>query len=539
MAKYKYIGSFPKPFLADLAAGRVLPFIGAGFSKNAEIPKDSKMLEWDELGEAFASDIQGYKYKNNAIDAISAYAHEYSRTSLIEKLSKLLLINTVKPGKTHRAFCELQFDIVCTTNFEFLLEAAYAAIAKFCQPIIDEEQLSISGIKAGVSLLKLHGDLHHPKRLVATEEDYDKFLSNYPMLATFLANLLITRTAFFIGYSVDDTDFRQVWQLIKDRLGDLRRKAYTIKVNCSSQEKLRYERRGVRVIDIPGNPAEYSTILEDVFVELRDYWNTEALKEPIVSEDDTLAELSLPEGANNRLCFFSVPFNQLSYYKKYIYPEFQKNGLKPISADEIITSKNNWIAKVSALISKSEFFIVDLSSSNTIFELGLAINSKKSSDKILIINDENLLIPSSFNGMPFITRPSNPFDNPDLLVEQVNAWLRRTMEPLKAQYQDEPKRLMSKKEYRAAVISAITLLENHIRNQFENIELNIPKSVISGNLFNLAANHKILEAENLPNIKKWTTTRNYVVHSDLKVSAAEAAEVVNGVYAIIDGPPKP
>ncbi|RZK35674.1 MAG: SIR2 family protein [Hymenobacter sp.] len=166
------------------------------------------MLEWDELGKAFADDIHGYNYKNNAIDAISAYAHEYSRTSLIEKLATLLLVNKIKPGKTHRAFCELQFDIVCTTNFEFLLEASYASISKFCQPIIDEEQLSISA-KAGVSLLKLHGDLHHPKRLVATEEDYDKFLNNYPMLATFLANLLITRTALFIGYSLDDADFRQ------------------------------------------------------------------------------------------------------------------------------------------------------------------------------------------------------------------------------------------------------------------------------------------------------------------------------------------
>ncbi|MFD1875553.1 SIR2 family NAD-dependent protein deacylase [Hymenobacter bucti] len=119
--------------------------------------------------------------------------------------------------------------------------------------------------KSGVGLLKLHGDLHHPKRLVATEEDYDKFLNSYPMLATFLANLLITRTAFFIGYSVDDSDFRQVWQLIKERLGDLRRKAYTVKVDCPAHEKLRYERRGVKVIDIPSNGLNYTTILENVF----------------------------------------------------------------------------------------------------------------------------------------------------------------------------------------------------------------------------------------------------------------------------------
>lgn len=46
MKKYKYIDSFPKPFLEDLINNRCLPFIGAGFSKNADIPKGKRMLDW-------------------------------------------------------------------------------------------------------------------------------------------------------------------------------------------------------------------------------------------------------------------------------------------------------------------------------------------------------------------------------------------------------------------------------------------------------------------------------------------------------------
>ncbi len=271
------------------------------------------MLDWEELGKEFANDIQDYKF-TNAIDAISAYCHEYSRTNLVEKLTSVLLINSVKPGNTHKAFCNLQFDVICTTNFEFLLEDGYALVAKACRPIIDEEQLAISNNKESVTVLKLHGDLNHPVRLVATEEDYDRFLNKYPMLATYLANLLITRTALFIGYSLDDTDFRQIWQLIKDRLGSLRRQAFVLKINCSSHEKARYERRGVRVINIKGNPKDYPLILEEVFTELKEYWNQEVLKLPIVNEDQTLAELSLPEETNNRLCFFSVPGKHLSFY---------------------------------------------------------------------------------------------------------------------------------------------------------------------------------------------------------------------------------
>lgn len=112
MKKFKYIKSFPTPFLEDFVNNRCLPFIGAGFSKNAEIPSGKKMLDWDELGKVVTGSIQDYKY-TNALDAISAYSHEYSRTNLVEKLTELLLINAVKAGRVHKAFCDLQFDIVC------------------------------------------------------------------------------------------------------------------------------------------------------------------------------------------------------------------------------------------------------------------------------------------------------------------------------------------------------------------------------------------------------------------------------------------
>jgi len=532
MKKYKYIDSFPKPFLNDLVNDKVLPFIGAGFSKNAEIPKNKKMLDWDELGKEFANDIQDYKY-SNAIDAISAYCHEYSRTSLVEKLTKILLVNSAKPGNTHKAFCDLQFDIVCTTNFEFLLESGYSLLSKFCQPILDEDQLAISNSQEGVTLLKLHGDLNHPMRLVATEEDYDRFLNKNPMLATFLANLLITRTALFIGYSLDDTDFRQIWQLIKDRLGKLRRQAYVLKIDCSSHEKARYERRGVRVINIKGNPKDYPQILEDVFKELKDYWNQEVLKQPIVSEDETIAELSLPEGANNRLCFFSVPFKQLPFYKKYIFPIVISQGLVPISADEIITSGDNWLAKVTALIKRSEFFVVDLASKNTIFELGLAMNSKESLSKILIINEEGLLIPSSFAGVRYITRSQDPFENSDFIVSEITHWLNTILEPMRTAYEDEPKRLLAKKEYRAAAISAISLLEIHLRRRLENLGVRTSKPSTFINLFDSAISHQLITADRMSEVKKWLYLRNKAVHSKETVNAKEAKDIVNGVYEII------
>lgn len=220
----KYLSCFPRPLLEDLVNGRWLPVIGAGMSLNAKLPSPTKMPLWTDLGKSFADELSDY-LPASVLDGISAYEHEFGRARLIERLAELLHLNRAQPGAAHKQFCSLPFDIVCTTNFDFLLEKQYdleRGDNRTVHPVVDEEQLSINVGAAGTLLLKLHGDLRHPKRLVVTEADYDAFLSNYPLIATYLANLLITKTAVFIGYSLDDPDFRQIWHIVSSRLGKTR-----------------------------------------------------------------------------------------------------------------------------------------------------------------------------------------------------------------------------------------------------------------------------------------------------------------------------
>src|SRR5215831_6583530 len=244
----KFLHSFPKPLLDDLVAGRWLPVVGAGFSRNAAMPEGKTIPLWGDLGDLLGHELGDY-VPSNALDAISAYEHEFGRPKLIERLSELLLVDEVRPAATHRAFCSIPFDLVCTTNFDFLLEHQYELIPRHCTPLVDEDQLAVNLKQAGVALLKLHGDLHHPTRMVATETDYDRFLDRFPLLATFLANLLITRTAVLVGYSLDDPDFRQVWQIVGERLGRARRTAYALGVGVKPTDVSRFARRGVRVIN--------------------------------------------------------------------------------------------------------------------------------------------------------------------------------------------------------------------------------------------------------------------------------------------------
>ena len=238
----------PKALLEDIVNNRCVPIIGAGFSKNAIIPLGKNMPNWKELGQAFASEM-GESFLS-ATDSISAYEFEHQRPKLIEKLREFLLIDSIKPGNAHKSFCSLPFEIIITTNFDFLLEEGYREVNKLFHVFRDEESLSISPPKKAVSILKLHGDFDNAKRLTITEKNYDSFLYNYPLVATFLCNLLILKTPLFIGYSIDDPDFRNIWQLIGDRMGELRRRAYCISSNSNPQKVRRYKRRGVNVVEL-------------------------------------------------------------------------------------------------------------------------------------------------------------------------------------------------------------------------------------------------------------------------------------------------
>ncbi len=126
----KYLRHFPKPLLDDLVAGRWLPVLGAGMSMNAKLPPGAKMPLWPTSVTALADEMASYS-SAGAHDSISAYQHEYGRAKLIERLTQLLLIKEAEPGDTHRAFCSIPFDIVCTTNFDFLLERQYDAIPRY------------------------------------------------------------------------------------------------------------------------------------------------------------------------------------------------------------------------------------------------------------------------------------------------------------------------------------------------------------------------------------------------------------------------
>jgi len=280
---------------------------------------------WAAMTKQLTEELTDYS-STSILDGISAYQHEYGRARLIERLSDILLVRDAQPGSAHKEFCTIPFDIVCTTNFDFLLERQYDLTPRYVYPVVDEEQLSIN---AGTLLLKLHGDLRHPSRLIVTEVDYDGFLSNYPLLATYLSNFLIAKTAVFIGYSLEDPDFRQLWQIVSEMLGRSRRMAYAIAVNPKNTDIARFERRGVKVINLPGGKEKYGEVLAATFKELREHIRDNVITISKVTEERPLREITASPRCHYATLLLFAAARVIAILSRSRFPRCRGGGFCP------------------------------------------------------------------------------------------------------------------------------------------------------------------------------------------------------------------
>ena len=487
---------------------------------------------WSELGQSLAGDMNEYEYVS-PIDAISAYAYLFGRPKLIERLHDLLLIGEAQPSSVHRAFCAIQFDIVCTTNFDFLLERQYERTPRLCIPLIDQDQLSIGQHDSSVALLKLHGDLNHPARLVATEEDYDLFLERYPVIATYLAYLMATRTPVLIGYSLDDPDFRQLWQVVGERLGKARRHAYALTVGADPSVIARFERRGVMVVNLPHSANGIGHVLAKTFEELSDYWRRNVLDRSQVVDEEQLRELSLPANSSTRLCFFALPLSAHPFYREAVFPLVRDMGLVPVTADGIISPGDSHVAKIDALISRAFLVVVDASSEFTIAEARMAL-IRKDPDKTFIVVGEDA---PSLTGLPrgtvLLRRPDLASPGAEQFFDKLAEALRRASLEFAPDYADETRRLLDAQEYRAAVISAITRLEIELKRRLDIPIFPRRPGPSVRELVYKAAESGILGRYDVKEVVSWLIIRNDAVHQRSDVAPESACRIVDAVEEIV------
>jgi HEPN domain-containing protein len=524
----------PAHLLDELVEGSWLPIVGAGLSRNAVITGGKPPVSWPELGTELQSDVDGTDESTGTLEIISAYEQAFGRVALIDRASSLIRVHDAQPGPVHNAFASIGFDTVITTNFDFLLERAYDKSGKGCLPVVDEAQLSTPNRYSGPRLIKFHGDINHPGRMVITENDYDGFLQAYPLLITSVTAMLVEKTGILIGYSLDDPDTRQILALIKRRLGQLSRPLWTIQVGAPAHVISRYERRGVKVINLPSRRGKnVGETLEEFFRELAQYWQDNLPDRSVSTDDRVTADFLVPDEPS-RMCYFAIPAGLIGWYREYIFPEVEASGMVPVTARDVFSPPGAVSTKIDTLVIRASLVVAEIGDSSSDYEASLAL-ARKGRNKVLIVTADTGISPQpSDPDSTILHRPTRFERNPEAFIDSFRQWISSASEAVGVD-SAEPLRLLSHNEYAAALISAVSLLEVSLSESISNRVRDSPRAIPLRSMLREANERGMFESpQELTLVEQATFRRNEVIHTRTPLAGAEARRLVEAVLRFIE-----
>ncbi|HSF32445.1 MAG TPA: SIR2 family protein [Candidatus Tectomicrobia bacterium] len=209
----------PKPpasLLRYMREGRCVLFCGSGLSAWAKLPTWKKLLQdiITQLGEEMPddSDLDELNRLLNAGKLLEIADH--CRETLGQRyhniLSEQLRGVTGDIPEPHKIIIELPFSAVVTTNYDKLLERSFASQSNWPKTPthLDVDMLGPLLFDGSFFILKAHGDIDRPESMVLTTRDYQEIIHANPAFNAIFSAILLTKAILFIGYSLNDPDFR-------------------------------------------------------------------------------------------------------------------------------------------------------------------------------------------------------------------------------------------------------------------------------------------------------------------------------------------
>jgi hypothetical protein len=217
-----------------------IPFIGAGACR-----------PWLPLGREIASEwTKNYGYPLEDSPQLSRIAQFLAINEDNDMYPKNILSRVIKEKnppdfrlEEHRntpyaVLADLNLPIYITTNYDKFMEDALKSrgkepVSEFCRwnklgeaggitSVFDRETQYIP-TEARPLVYHLHGIVDKPQSMVLTEDDYIDFIvnlsSNNNIIPPTIRRLLATSSLLFIGYSLEDINFRIIFRGIVNYLG--------------------------------------------------------------------------------------------------------------------------------------------------------------------------------------------------------------------------------------------------------------------------------------------------------------------------------
>ena len=203
-------------------------FIGAGVSSNSTNKLGQSPPRWRALIEALsekflsenktrAAEVTRAIRTHDLLTAAEIIQHHCDTSSRADDFRNEIA-NKVDGGITadsifqknsiHDLISALDPRIIITTNFDKILERHFNHGFKILS--FDSTEIAATVRQGHPMILKLHGNVDHAASTILTRLDFTRLRRDGRHALDTLEALLLTRTALFIGYSLDDPDLRLV-----------------------------------------------------------------------------------------------------------------------------------------------------------------------------------------------------------------------------------------------------------------------------------------------------------------------------------------
>eukprot|EP00935_MAST-01C_sp_MAST-1C-sp1_P000061 g61.t1 len=181
--------------LAELAgSGQLVIFLGAGASMGAGLPS------WGQLLKELAS--------TNAVPPIDTNSEEWNAMDMLTQADILDRRTATSLGRQiASAFSRMPCTEYVTTNYDTMMESSLTSYEDAPAVSVLPHQMVLG---AETWVLKMHGCVTDPERIVLTRKDYMRYADRAAALSGIVQAKLMTKHMLFVGFSLTDDNFYRI-----------------------------------------------------------------------------------------------------------------------------------------------------------------------------------------------------------------------------------------------------------------------------------------------------------------------------------------
>jgi hypothetical protein len=236
--------------------GQLSVLVGSGVSCACGLPSWNKLIREMEAellrncAKADRRDLKRFLGTAGPLKIAGLYKQKNGEVTYAEFLRARFRQHKTKPAPLLNAVARLPVFTYFTTNFDKLLETACRPRSDAADPIvvIDPSQLSALASKEK-RIIKIHGDIDHPKSVVLTDDDYLHYADKYESLALYLTGHLAFSTLLLVGFGLRDPNFDRIYDGARKLVQGSGPRVIALMANQNSIERQTWATKGLLIND--------------------------------------------------------------------------------------------------------------------------------------------------------------------------------------------------------------------------------------------------------------------------------------------------